>query len=104
MLKKLHKYFKSITVAGLPIGSALKGDKMFKKLIYDLLYKALEFVLVGFLGFWMFIFIEKTFATLWAIIGLSLIFYFFSPIIKPYIDEFRKWIYSKITKKNEKDN
>lgn len=71
-----------------------------KRLIYDLLYKGLEFVLVAILGYWIFILIESTFATIWAIVGLSLIFYFFSPIIKPYIDEFRNWIYSKITGKD----
>lgn len=74
---------------------------MFKKLIYDLLYKALEIVFVAFLGYGVFVLIQQIFATLWAIIGLTLIFYFFSPIIKPYIDELRKWIYKKITKDEE---
>lgn len=70
---------------------------MIKELIYTWLFKGLEIVLVAVLGFWLFILIESTFATLWAIVGVSTIFYFFGGIIKPYIDCFRKWIYSKIT-------
>ena len=70
---------------------------MFKELIYNLLWKALEIVGASAIGFFLFILIERTFATFWAIIGITLIFYFFSPIIKPYIDSARKWIYAKIT-------
>lgn len=74
---------------------------MFKKLIYDLLYKTLEIVFIAVLGYGIFILIEQTFATLWAILGVAIIFYFFSPIIKPYIDGFRNGIYRKITKDEE---
>lgn len=70
---------------------------MFKELIYTWLYKALEIVLVAFLGYWVFILIEGTFATIWAIIGLTIIMFYWGALIKPYIDTFRKWLYSKIT-------
>lgn len=70
---------------------------MFKELIYNLLWKGLEIVGALVIGYFLFIVIESTFATLWAILGITLIFYFFSPIIKPYIDCFRKWVYKKWT-------
>lgn len=70
---------------------------MFKKLIYDWLWKLLEIVFVTALGYGIFVLLESTFATLWALIGVTLIFYFFSPIIKPYIDTLRKKVYAKIT-------
>lgn len=70
---------------------------MFKELIYNLLWKGLEIAGAIIIGYFLFILLESTFATLWAIIGITLIFYFFSPIIKPYIDSARKWLYAKIT-------
>ena len=70
---------------------------MFKELIYNLLWKGLEILGASVIGYFLFILIEDTFATLWAIIGITLIFYFFSPIIKPYIDTVRKWIFVKWT-------
>lgn len=70
---------------------------MFKKLVYDWLWKALEIVFVVVLGYGIFVLIEQTFAALWAIIGITLIFYFFSPLIKPYIDALRKKVYVKWT-------
>lgn len=73
------------------------GGEMFKELIYTWLFKGLEIVLVAVLGYFIFILLESTFSTLTAICGLSIVFYFFGGIIKPYIDCFRKWIYSKIT-------
>lgn len=76
---------------------------MFKELIYTWLFKALEIVLVAVLGYFMFILIEGSFSTLTAIVGLTIIFYFFSPIIAPYIKRFRKWIYAKITGIDEED-
>ena len=70
---------------------------MFKELIYTWLWKSLEIVGVAFIGYGLFILIESTFATLWAIIGISIIFWFFTPIIKPYLDSVRKWIFVKWT-------
>ena len=70
---------------------------MFKELVYNLLWKGLEIAGVIIIGYFLFILLESTFATLWAIIGITLTFYFFSPIIKPYIDSARKWLYAKIT-------
>lgn len=70
---------------------------MFKELVYNLLWKGLEIAGATIIGYFLFILLESTFATLWAIIGITLIFYFFSPIIKPYIDSARKWIYKKWT-------
>ena len=70
---------------------------MFQKMLYDWFFKALEIVGVAFIGYGLFILIERTFATLWAIIGISIIFWFFTPIIKPYLDIVRKWIYKKWT-------
>lgn len=72
---------------------------MFKELIYTWLFKGLEIVLVAILGYFVFILIEQTFATFWAIVGLTIIMYFWGNLIQPYINEFRKWIYSKITGK-----
>lgn len=70
---------------------------MFKELIYTWLFKGLEIVLVAVLGYGVFILIEGTFATIWAIIGLTIIMYYWGALIKPYIDTFRKWLYAKIT-------
>ena len=76
---------------------------MFKELIYTWLFKGLEILLVAILGYFMFISIEGTFNTLTAIIGVSIIFYFFGGIIAPYLKQLRKWIYSKITGIDEED-
>lgn len=76
---------------------------MFKEFIYNFLWKALEIVLVAILGYGIFVLLESTFATLWAIIGISIIFWFFTPIIKPYLDAVRKWIYVKWTGIDEED-
>lgn len=76
---------------------------MFKEFIYNFLWKALEIVLVAILGYGIFVLLESTFATLWAIIGISIIFWFFTPIIKPYLDAVRKWIYIKWTGIDEED-
>ena len=76
---------------------------MFKELVYNLLWKGLEIVGVCFLGYGMFVLLESTFATLWAILGISIIFWFFTPIIKPYLDAVRKWLYAKITGIDEED-
>lgn len=71
---------------------------MFQKLLYDWLFKAIEILLVIFLGYWIFILLESiTGYTVWAIIGLTIIMYFWGALIKPYIDSLRKWIYKKIT-------
>lgn len=69
---------------------------MFKELIYNWLWKGLEILLVAILGYFIFILLEGTFNTLVAIIGLTIIMYFFGSIIKPYIDTLRKAIYKKI--------
>ena len=74
---------------------------MFKELIYTWLFKGLEIVLVAVLGYFIFILLESTFATLWAILGLTIIMYFWGNLIQPYINEFRKWLYKKITKDEE---
>lgn len=76
---------------------------MFKELIYTWLFKGLEIVLVAILGYFVFILIEGTFATFWAIVGLTIIFYFWSGLIAPYIKRFRQWLYSKITGIDEED-
>lgn len=70
---------------------------MFKELIYTWLFKGLEIVLVAVLGYGIFVLLESTFATIWAIVGLTIIMYFWGALIKPYIDTFRKWLYAKIT-------
>ena len=70
---------------------------MFKELVYTWLFKGLEILLVMVLGYGLFVLIEGTFNTLWAIVGISIIFYFFGSIIAPYIKQLRKWIYAKIT-------
>lgn len=76
---------------------------MFKELVYTWLFKGLEIVLVAVLGYWVFILLEGTFATFWAIAGLTIIFYFWSGLIKPYVDKARKWLYAKITGIDEED-
>ena len=76
---------------------------MFKELIYTWLFKGLEILLVAVLGYFAFILIEQTFNTLVAICGISIVFYFFSPLIAPYIKRFRQWLYSKITGIDEED-
>lgn len=60
------------------------------------LFKALEIIFVALLGYLLYLLITVIFAHFWAIYGLSVIFYFFSPIIKPYIDELRDWVFEKI--------
>lgn len=75
---------------------------MFKELIYTWLFKGLEIVLVAILGYFIFIILlETTFSTLTAIVGLTIIMYFWGNLIQPYINEFRKWLYKKITKDEE---
>lgn len=75
---------------------------MFKELIYTWLFKGLEIVLVAILGYFIFIILlETTFSTLTAIVGLTIIMYFWGNLIQPYINEFRKWVYKKITKDEE---
>lgn len=70
---------------------------MFKELIYTWLFKGLEIVLVAILGYGIFVLLESTFATIWAIVGLTIIMYYWAILTKPYIDSLRKWIYAKIT-------
>lgn len=70
---------------------------MFKELIYTWLFKGLEIVLVAVLGYGIFVLLESTFATIWAIVGLTIIMFYWGSLTKPYIDAFRKWIYKKIT-------
>lgn len=72
-----------------------------KELIYTWLFKALEIVLVAILGYVVFILIESTFATFWAIVGLTIIMYFWGNLIQPYINEFRVWLFNKITGKKK---
>ena len=76
---------------------------MFKEFIYNLVWKGLEIFLVVFLGYWIFILIEDIFATFWAIVSISIIFWFFTPVIKPYLDTVRKWIYVKWTGVDEEN-
>lgn len=70
---------------------------MFKELIYTWLFKALEIVLVAVLGYGVYLLISAIFSQFWAVIGLTIIMYFFGSIIAPYINELRKWLYEKIT-------
>ena len=70
---------------------------MFKELIYTWLFKALEIVLVAVLGYGIYLLISAIFSQFWAVIGLTIIMYFFGSIIAPYINELRKWLYEKIT-------
>lgn len=67
-----------------------------KKLLFDWLFKLLEIVFAGILGIIVYLVIAMILAPIWAICGIAIVFYFFSPIIKPYIDSLRKWIYVKI--------
>lgn len=76
---------------------------MFKELIYTWLFKALEIVLVAVLGYGIYLLISAIFSQIWAVIGLTIIMYFFGSIIAPYINELRKWLYEKITGENEED-
>ena len=70
---------------------------MFKKLIYDLLYKALEIVFVAVLGYGIYLLIGAIFSQFWAICGLTIIMFYWGALAKPYIDSLRKWLYRKIT-------
>lgn len=76
---------------------------MFKELVYTWLFKGLEIVLVAILGYFVFIITEQTFSTLIAICVLSIVFYYWGALAKPYIDTFRKWLYAKITGIDEED-
>lgn len=76
---------------------------MFKELIYTWLFKGLEIVLVAILGYFVFVLLEDTFSTLTAIVGLTIVFFYWGALAKPYIDRLRKWIYSKITGIDEED-
>lgn len=61
------------------------------------LFKGLEIVLAGVFGLLVYSLLTLIFSQFWAICGLSIILYFFSGIISPYIDRIRKWLYTKIT-------
>ena len=76
---------------------------MFKELVYTWLFKGLEIVLVMVLGYGLFVLIEGMFNTLTAIVGISIIFYFFGSLFAPYINQLRKWLYAKITGIDEED-
>lgn len=73
---------------------------MFKELIYTWLFKGLEIVLVAILGYGIFVLLESTFATIWAIVGLTIIMYYWAILTKPYINELRKRLFNKITGKD----
>ena len=74
---------------------------MFKELIYTWLFKGLEIVLVAILGYGIYLLIGAIFSQFWAICGLTIIMYYWGSLTKPYINEFRKWLYKKITKDEE---
>lgn len=76
---------------------------MFKDLLYTWLFKALEIVLVAVLGYGIYLLISAIFSQFWAVIGLTIIMYFFGFIIAPYIRELREYIYDKITGQDEED-
>lgn len=76
---------------------AFLNSNDFKEWVYNLLWKALEIVGAGALGYAIFVLTESTFNTLVAIISLALTYYFFSAMIKKYIDIARKIVYKKIT-------
>lgn len=61
------------------------------------LFKALEIVFVALLGYLIYLLITTIFAQFWAICGVSIIMYYFNGLIKPYIDEIRRWVYKQIT-------
>lgn len=76
---------------------------MFIELIYSLLWKALEIVFVVVLGFCIFVLLKPEIHEFWAIASIIVLFYFFTPKIKPYIDCARKFIYKSITGKDNEN-
>lgn len=77
---------------------------MFKELLFDLLFKGLEYVLAGVLGYAILYVLVLFFNQFVAIFGLSLIFYFFGGEIRPYVDNLRKFLFKKITGENDDEN
>jgi uncharacterized protein YggT (Ycf19 family) len=61
------------------------------------LFKALEIVFVALLGYLLYLLITVIFVHFWAICGVSIIMYYFNGLIKPYVDEIRRWVYKQIT-------
>ena len=103
ILKKLHKYFKSITVAGLPIGSALIGEeKMFKSLFISWIIKLVEIILVVILGYVICLLVGMvTKETSIGIATVSIVFYFFGGLIRPYIKDLQNKITKNLGKNEE---
>lgn len=69
-----------------------------KDAVINFLFRLLEVIFAGFLGLIVFLIVNIWFTKLVAIVVVAIVFYFFSPIIKPYIDKARKWIIAKITR------
>lgn len=73
------------------------GSIFAKDAVINFVFRALEVVFAGLLGLGVFLVVDIWFTNFIAIAVEAIVFYFFSPIIKPYIDKARKWIISKIT-------
>lgn len=65
--------------------------------VINFMFKALEIIFAGALALFI-VFVINIWFTLYTAIAVSgIVFYFFSPIIKPYFDRARKWIIAKWT-------
>ena len=69
---------------------------IFRDFFYSLLWKLLEVIGAVAVGVGIFLFALKLLDMVWAASILAIMFWFFVPIIKPYVDRFRKWIYTKL--------
>ena len=76
---------------------------MFKELIYTWLFKAIEIVLVALLGFVVCFLVGLiTKETSIGIATVSIVFYFFGGIIRPYIKDLQNKITKNLGKNNDK--
>lgn len=65
--------------------------------VITFVFKALEIVFAGALALFI-VYIVNIWFTIYTAIAVSgIVFYFFSPVIKPYFDRARRWIIAKWT-------
>lgn len=72
-----------------------------KKLLLTWLFKLIEIALVSFLGWLVYLLITLIFSQFWGIVGLTIVFYFFGGLIRPYIRELQEYIFNGITNNEE---
>lgn len=68
-----------------------------KESLIDFCFRALEVIFAGLLAIGIFLVVYIWFTLYTAIAAVGIVFYFFSPTIKPYFDKARKFIISKAT-------